>query len=242
MACVANAHNNVNSTRNEKMKILPLLSIAAVIASPTFAEDTRQADSHEHGVGQLDIAFEGSNISMELHAPGADIVGFEYAATSEEDHKAIDAAIATLSKPFELFNLPTGAGCKVIEASAELEGDESHEDEHDDDHKDEHDDEHDDHKDEHGDDHKDEHDDNHGDDHKDDDHSDHEGEEASHTEFHAEYLFECTDLNAVTKILFPYFEAFPNAQELELQVVSEKGAAAFEVERDAASVDLSELF
>jgi hypothetical protein len=185
------------------MKTLSFLSCAAVLASPSFAEDVREAESHEHGVGQLDIAFEGTAIAIELHAPGADIVGFEYAATSEEDHGTIDAAVLALAKPFDLFGLPADAGCKVINATAELEGNEGHddEDEHDDDHK-----------------------------------------EESHTEFHAEYLFECSDLSAVTEITFPYFDAFPNAKELELQVVSDKGASAFEIERDDPSVNLSELF
>jgi hypothetical protein len=170
------------------MKTLSILTCAAVLATPAFAEEVRQAESHEHGVGQLDIAFEGTKIAMELHAPGADIVGFEYAATSEEDHDAIDAAVVVLSKPFDLFGLPDVARCKVISASAELEGDEGH------------------------------------------------------AEFHAEYVFECSNLSAVTEITFPYFNAFPNAKELELQVVSEKGASAFEIERDEPSVNLSELF
>jgi hypothetical protein len=195
------------------MKTLSLLTVVAAIASPSFAEDVRQAESHEHGVGQLDIAFEATTIAMELHAPGADIVGFEYAATSKDDHNAIDAAVAVLSKPFDLFGLPVDAGCKAVNAMAELEGDEAHDDEHDDDHKEE--------------------------DHS--DHNDHD-EDEGHAEFHAEYLFECSNLSAVTEITLPYFDAFPNAKELELQVVSEKGASAFEIERDEPSVNLSELF
>ena len=197
------------------MKILSLLTLTAVIATPSFAQDARQAESHEHGVGELDIAFEGTTIAMELHSPGADIVGFEYAASSEEDHDAIDAAVVVLSKPLDLFGLPDVAGCKVISASAELKGDEGHDDEHHDDDKEE--------------------------DHA--DHSDHdEDAEEGHAEFHAEYVFECSNPSAVTEIQFPYFEAFPNAKELELQVVSEKGATAFEIERDEPSVNLSELF
>jgi hypothetical protein len=211
-------HLNLPTQKELNMKILPLLSVAAVAASPIFAEDTRHAESHEHGVGQLDIAFEGKKISMELHAPGADIVGFEYAAKSDEDHGLIDAAIATLEHPLDLLILPTEAGCKLLSASAELEGEDTH---HDDDHED--------------------------DDHKDDDHSDHsdheeEADEEGHTEFHAEYLLECENPTAATEIKFTYFDAFPNAKELELQVVSEKGASAFEVERDDPSVDLSGLF
>jgi hypothetical protein len=222
---------NINSIWNEHMKTLSLLTIAAVMGAPTFAQDTRQAESHEHGVGQLDIAIEGTKVSMELHAPGADIVGFEYAPKSEADHNIIDAAVAKLSKPMDLIGLPTSAGCSVLEASAELEGEDEHSD-HDDEHKD--------------DEHADEHDDDHKDDEHTDEHADHEdeGEEENHTEFHAEYLFECGELNSatLTEITFPYFEAFPNAKELELQVISEKGATAFEVERDTPSVNLSGLF
>ena len=62
------------------MKLLPLIALAVAATTPVFAEETRQLDAHEHGVGQLDIAFDGNQISMELHAPGADIVSFEYAA------------------------------------------------------------------------------------------------------------------------------------------------------------------
>jgi hypothetical protein len=40
------------------MKILPLIALTTFTATPVFAEETRQLDAHEHGVGQLDIAFD----------------------------------------------------------------------------------------------------------------------------------------------------------------------------------------
>ena len=49
------------------------------------AEETRQVDKHEHGVGELNIAVEGSTIEFEFMIPGADIVGFEYVAKSDDD-------------------------------------------------------------------------------------------------------------------------------------------------------------
>ena len=80
------------------------------------------------------------------------------------------------------------------------------------------------------------------DDHDDDeDHDDHD-EEPGHTEFHAEYLLECGNLSAISAITFSYFEIFPNALELEIQVVSDKGATAFEVEREVAKLDLRGVF
>jgi hypothetical protein len=115
------------------MKLLPFLAATAIAAAPAIAEETRHLDAHEHGVGQLDIAFDGQQIAMELHAPGADIVGFEYMAESKEDRAAVDAAVATLAKPLDLFVLPDTAGCSVVQASAALESEDGH-----DDHEDEH--------------------------------------------------------------------------------------------------------
>ena len=81
------------------MKLLSLLTLSAMAATPVFAQETRQLDAHEHGVAQLDIAMDGQQIAMELHAPGADIVGFEYAAESADDRAAVDNAVAALARP-----------------------------------------------------------------------------------------------------------------------------------------------
>ena len=195
------------------MKLLPLIALAVAATTPVFAEKTRQLDAHEHGVGQLDIAFDGNQISMELHAPGADIVSFEYAAESAEDRAKVDAAVAMLARPLDLFVLTETAGCTIVQASAELESEEGqvdHEDEHDD--------------------------------HEDANHQEKNTDEPGHTEFHAEYLLACADPSAVTEIIFTYFDAFPNALEVEVQLISNKGATSFEVERDAPTLDLRGMF
>ncbi len=182
-------------------------------------------------MGELNIAIDGQTVAMELHAPGADIVGFEYVAESAEDRAAIDAAVATLAKPLELFVLPAAAECTVVQASAELESEDEHEEHddhgHDDDHEHDEHDEHDEHEDDHGDEH-----------HDDDDHA----EEASHTEFHAEYTLNCGNTDRISEITFVYFDAFENARELEVQIVSASGARAFEVERDDPKLDLRGMF
>ena len=214
------------------MKLLTALSCSALFVTPVIAEESRQMDAHEHGVGQLNIAFDGQQIAVELHAPGADIVGFEYAAETTEDRAAIDNAVATLARPLELFMMPDAAGCSVVKASAGLESEDDHgHDDHDDDHDEDHADGHDDHDEDHADGH-----DDHGDDH------DSHDEESSHTEFHAEYLLNCTDPKAADSINFAYFETFPNALEVEVQVISDSGATAFEVERESPTLDLSSMF
>ena len=217
------------------MKIVHLIAGIALSATPSLAEETTQLDAHEHGVGQLNIAFDENKIAMELHAPGADIVGFEYGAKSDADLAAIDAALQTLSDPLGLFLIPEAASCIVITAHAKLESEDS---DHDGEGHDDHDEEgHDDHDEEGHDDHNEEG----HDDHDEEGHDDHD-KAPGHTEFHAEYLLECANLTEISAITFSYFEIFPNALELEVQVISDKGATAFEIERDVAKLDLRGIF
>jgi hypothetical protein len=194
--------------------------MALLAAFPAFAQEPRQMDAHEHGVGTLNIAIDGTKVAMEFHAPGADIVGFEYAAESDADRASIEAAIATLSDPLKLFAMPAAADCSATAATAELEGEDGHDD-HDEAHDAEH--KHEEHADEHHAEHE--------------DHEEH-SENAGHTKFHAEYTLVCDNPDALTEITFAYFEAFPNAKEVEVQIVSASGAQAHEVERDAPVLDL----
>ena len=101
---------------------LLLTSVSLVAAtSAAIAGEKRALDAHEHGVVALNIAIDGTQVSMELEAPGADIVGFEHKATTDAQRAAIDGAIAELSRPMELFVLPASAECSVTKASAALE-------------------------------------------------------------------------------------------------------------------------
>lgn len=175
-------------------------TLALLCACPAFAEESRQLDAHEHGVGTLNIAIEGNTVEMAFEAPGADIVGFEYEAETDTDRAAVEAAVATLGAPLDLFVMPDAANCTVVKAEAELEGEHEHDEGHDD--------------------------------HGEDDHDDH-AEEAGHTEFHAEYTLTCDAPDALSEITFAYFDAFPNAKEVELQLITTTGAQAYEVERDA---------
>jgi len=223
----------------------PAISLLALLAvSPALADGTREVDAHVHGVGKLNIAIDGTTVAKEFHAPGADIVGFEYKAQNDEDLAAIEAALQTLSDPLNLFGWPEAAECTVTSASAELETEEEHDDHGDDDHDDHDHDKEDDHGD-HDEDH-DDHDHDEEDNHDHAEHADHDdhdhAEEASHTEFHAEYRFDCANPDALTELSFTYFDVFDNALEVEVQIITASGASAFEVERDAPTLDLSSAF
>lgn len=190
-----------------------------IIASPVFSEDARQLNAHEHGIGVLNIAIEAPLVVMEFHAPGADIVGFEYAAKSDADLAAISAALKTLEAPLDLFVLPKAARCAVQAVQVELESDADHganEEDH------------------QG------HDDKH--DHKHEDHGDHDEQKhaasSGHTEFHAEYSLICSNIEALTQIDFAYFEVFPNSKQVALQLISQSGAHAFDIKSGAPRLDL----
>ncbi|RED18082.1 zinc uptake protein ZrgA [Pontivivens insulae] len=187
----------------------------ALAAGPALADETRQLDAHEHGVGTLNIAIEADSVAMEFTAPGADIVGFEYQAESDEDLAAIETAKTLLQAPLDLFTIPDAADCTIAEVDVELEGNAHHEEHDGHDHAD------------HG---HDDHDDAHDHDHT----EAHEG----HAEFHATYLLECENVTEVSQITFAYFDAFPNAREVEVQLISETGARAYEVTRAAPVLDL----
>ena len=206
--------------------------VALIAAMPAFAEETRALDAHEHGVGVLNIAIDGTTVAMEFEAPGADIVGFEYVAESDADRAAIDAAVATLSAPLDLFVMPADAACSVESASAERESEDDHDDHGHDDHAEEG---HDDHADE-------DHDAHDHEEHAEDAHDEHDhdahAEEAGHSAFHAVYTLTCDNPDALTSITFAYFDVFANAKEVEVQIISLAGAQAFEVERGAPVLDL----
>jgi Protein of unknown function (DUF2796) len=85
------------------------------------AEAHRELGVHEHGSGTLNIAVEGKRVTMELEVPGADIVGFEHAATTRPQMVAVEKAKQQLMLPLALFALPRAAGCTVIDAKVDIE-------------------------------------------------------------------------------------------------------------------------
>ena len=202
------------------MKRIAAAALAALWgAAPGIADDDaprRDLDAHEHGSGTLNIAVENGAVWMELEVPGADIVGFEHAAESAEDRQAVEAAKAVLARPLELFAFPEAAGCMVEEAHVALAGeerDEAHEGE-----------------DAHAGEDAEAH----------DDHDEDEGE--PHNEFHAEYMLRCAAPGEIDEIGFPWFTAFPGSEELDANVTSGNGQAAFEVSRDAPAIDVAAHF
>lgn len=201
-----------------KASTLVALAITAAAAAPSFAEEAhRELGAHVHGRGTLNIAVETTRVSIELEAPGMDIVGFEHEASSAEQKAAVTKAKGALGDPLSLFKLPAAASCKLAEAKTEVEAEGAHDHDHD-----------------HGD-----KDDKHADhDHDHDDGDDHDGH-AGHTAFHVTYAIDCAKPENLTSITFDYFKAFAGAKALDVSVVTDKAQNKFEVTREKPVLDLA---
>jgi hypothetical protein len=60
----------------------------------------------------------------------------------------------------------------------------------------------------------------------------------AHSEFHAQYTFDCQMPASLTSIEFDYFRAFAGAQRLNVNVITPKGQTKFEVSRRKPRIDL----
>ncbi|MGB9166953.1 MAG: DUF2796 domain-containing protein [Rhodomicrobium sp.] len=181
--------------------------IVTCIAFSAAGEEHRQLGAHVHGHGRLNIAIEDRTVSIELEAPGADIVGFEHEAATRAQSAAIEKAKATLASGLSLFTPAAAAGCTQNASKVSIEAEHEHEHEH------------------------------HAEGAKPD--ADDEAADHHHSEFHAEYAFECASPDRLTSMTFDYFKAFPNAQELDISLISPKGQSSYEVNRDKPRLDLT---
>ena len=200
------------------MRLVSLLQYPICIAPMTLVillATSLQASerAHEHGVGQLSIAIEGNEVEIELVVPGADAVGFEHAARTDSERKAIVAAAEKLKEAKRLIRLTSEAHCHVEKtevASALLESD-----------KDDHD---------HGHDHKHE---KHAkqDEHKHNEHKEHDkhADGEIHSEFTAHYHFHCDHPEKLTGADVEFFKVFPSAHELVARWITSKGQGVTEL-------------
>jgi Protein of unknown function (DUF2796) len=189
-----------------------LAAVALVVTLPGGAraeEEHRELGPHVHGHGTLNIAVENKRVSMDLEVPGMDIVGFEHAASTDEQKKIVETATAQLNKPLEVFKLSQAAGCTVADAKVAIEP-EHHHDGDDDDHDADH-----------------------------DKAAGGHDEHAGHNEFHVTYALDCSEPASLTAITFDYFKMFAGAHDLTVNVVTAKAQNSYEVNRDKPELDLA---
>ena len=105
-----------------KLKIVAVALFTTALASGAVAETKREGHAHEHGHGKLNVAIEGKNVMMEMEVPGADIVGFEHEAKSDEDKAKVADAMKILGAPETLFMVAESAKCETKKAEIEVHG------------------------------------------------------------------------------------------------------------------------
>jgi hypothetical protein len=105
------------------------LTFAMCAALSVQADERRQLGAHVHGHARLNVAIEGKALSLELEAPGMDIVGFEHEPGTAEQKAALADAKTKLADGLKLFAPSTEASCALKSAniSAEAEQEDEHE-------------------------------------------------------------------------------------------------------------------
>lgn len=72
----------------------------------------RAGEAHQHGVARLDVAVDGTRVSIDLDTPLDNLLGFEHAPRSEAERRAAEAALATLRDAARLFRFDAAARCR----------------------------------------------------------------------------------------------------------------------------------
>lgn len=192
---------------------LPLLTAFCSIA--IAEEGHRHHDAHVHGHAELNIVADGDQLAVQLETPAMNVLGFEHAATSKDDRKALDEVVHRLKDHASWLTPSSAAKCTLAEMDIDsklLEGEHAHGHEDHDDHKG-HDD---DHEHEGHDDHDKDHKHEEHDDHKDHDH--HEEEMGQHSDFDVQLTYRCGNLDALTAIdTKGLFDQFPGMEEVDVQ-------------------------
>tara|TARA_R110001583_G_scaffold195483_1_gene374096 strand:+ start:4952 stop:5527 length:576 start_codon:yes stop_codon:yes gene_type:complete len=76
----------------------------------------REFEAHEHGVAELNWVMEGQELSLSLHSPAVNMLGFEHRPQNEYENQQLSLLMTTLSNPDKLIEL-TGGQCILSSAN-----------------------------------------------------------------------------------------------------------------------------
>ncbi|EGR1476658.1 DUF2796 domain-containing protein [Vibrio parahaemolyticus] len=191
--------------------------IGLSLSTVATAEEYRQHSAHVHGHVEFNIAQDGSDLLLEITAPGADVVGFEHAPENAEQEKTLQHAVATLEDSNALFAINPQAQCEIEEVHVEHTLGGQHE-EH----------EHHDHE---GHDH---------DEHAHHDHDSHEGhdhsEHSDHGEFTVQYRFHCAQVGELSRIQTDWFNQFPSTESVNVNLFTDTTQSAISLTKSNTQI------
>lgn len=99
--------NNPPESGAREIRLLTLLRLIVVLASgaPTMPDATAH-EAHVHGQATLQISLAGDTLTLALHSPLDNLLGFETAPTSQAQRQAV-AAMAARLRSSESFAMPS---------------------------------------------------------------------------------------------------------------------------------------
>ncbi|EHJ9988486.1 DUF2796 domain-containing protein [Vibrio parahaemolyticus] len=186
--------------------------IGLSLSTVATAEEYRQHSAHVHGHVEFNIAQDGSDLLLEITAPGADVVGFEHAPENAEQEKTLQHAIATLEDSNALFAINPQAQCEIEEVHVEHSLGGQHEEHEHHDHEGHDHDEHAHH----------DHDKHEHDGHEGHDHSKH----SDHGEFTVQYRFHCAQVGELSHIQTDWFNQFPSTESVNVNLFTDTTQSA----------------
>jgi hypothetical protein len=118
--------------------IKPLV-VATAITLPLLAVADEHG-AHVHGAAKLQVAIDGSAVTLMLESPMNSLVGFEHAPGNESEKAALGRLVAALEKPDTLFVFSPAAGCASSSTKLEspLIADEPYDHKHEEKHEEKH--------------------------------------------------------------------------------------------------------
>ena len=182
-----------------------LAACAALLAtSPALAHGP-----HEHGSARLNVAVDGTTVSIDLESPLANALPFEHAPSTPAQREAVQNMAATLHRADKIFILPAAAQCRLKEvtlqsaalpadllsANAAQQPDKPENPDH-------------------------------------DGHTDH-ATEAAHADLDASFIFECAKPDSLNGMDVGLFSTWPALHELRVQILSPRGQHAAELNAKA---------
>ncbi|EOV4224087.1 TPA: DUF2796 domain-containing protein [Vibrio parahaemolyticus] len=186
--------------------------IGLSLSTVATAEEYRQHSAHVHGHVEFNIAQDGSDLLLEITAPGADVVGFEHAPENAEQEKTLQHAVATLEDSNALFAINPQAQCEIEEVHVEHSIGGQHEEHEHHDHEGHDHDEHAHH----------DHDKHEHDGHEGHDHSEH----SDHGEFTVQYRFHCAQVGELSRIQTDWFNQFPSTESVNVNLFTDTTQSA----------------
>ncbi|EJG0877094.1 zinc-binding protein [Vibrio parahaemolyticus] len=196
--------------------------IGLSLSTVATAEEYRQHSAHVHGHVEFNIAQDGSDLLLEITAPGADVVGFEHAPENAEQEKTLQHAVATLEDSNALFAINPQAQCEIEEVHVEHTLGGQHEEHEHHDHEGHDHDEHAHH------------------DHDKHDHDSHEGhdhsEHSDHGEFTVQYRFHCAQVGELSRIQTDWFNQFPSTQSVNVNLFTDTTQSAISLTKSNTQI------